>query len=157
MDWSPAPECRRGVWSSPKETLEHPLWGWNCFSCLGSRMEVLCRVRVYENVTMKCRLVMKWVQSHDLWVCGELIWSRVSLNRASGPRLDRFTMAKTPKSLLGEWPEMEKESGVNCFPLCAREEDPIHPLHCPHPFHFLSLSRYLANGRNGRRLNLRTL
>jgi hypothetical protein len=29
---------------------------------------------------------------------------------------------------------MDKASGVICFPLCAREEDPLPPLHSPHPF-----------------------
>jgi hypothetical protein len=31
---------------------------------------------------------------------------------------------------------MDKVSGVICFPLCAGKEDPLPPLHNPHPFFF---------------------
>jgi hypothetical protein len=80
---------------------------------------------------------MKQVQSPNLLVCGELIWSRVSPNRASGPGfIQTHYSLEVPKSLLGELLEMDKASGVICFPLCARKEDPLLPLHNPHPFHF---------------------
>jgi hypothetical protein len=50
----------------------------------GSGVKVLCCVSVCESVNLRHNLVTKRVQSHDLQVCGELIWSRVSPNRASG-------------------------------------------------------------------------
>jgi hypothetical protein len=38
-----------------------------------------------------------------------------------------------PKSLQGDQPEMDEVSDVICFPLCAREEDPLPPLYNLHP------------------------
>jgi hypothetical protein len=74
------------------------------------------------------------VWNPDPQVHGKPIWSKVSPNRASGPRLIlTYHSQKTPKSLLGEWPETEKASGVIYFPLCAGEED-LLPLDSPHPF-----------------------
>jgi hypothetical protein len=39
-----------------------------------------------------------------------------------------------PKSTQGEQLEKDEVRGVTCFPLCAREEDALPPLHSPHPF-----------------------
>jgi hypothetical protein len=44
-----------------------------------------------------------------------------------------------PKSLKGERLKMDKASGVICFPLSAREEDPLPPLHSPHRSVFVSV------------------
>jgi hypothetical protein len=54
------------------------------------------------------------------------------------------------KSLQGNWWEMEKVSGVICFPLCVREEDPLPPLHSPHPNHLcLCLDIWQMGGMGG--------
>jgi hypothetical protein len=55
-----------------------------CLSGSESKVEVLCCVRVCENASLRCSLVTEQVWSPDPRVCGELIWSRVSPNRASG-------------------------------------------------------------------------
>jgi hypothetical protein len=45
---------------------------------------------------------------------------------------------------------MDKVSGVTCFPLCAREEDPLSPFHSPHPFHLcLCLDVWQTGGVGG--------
>jgi hypothetical protein len=57
-----------------------------------------------------------------------------------------------PKSLWGEQLETDEVSGVICFPLCAREEDPLSPLHGPRSFCLclsLSLSWCLVSGGMG--------
>jgi hypothetical protein len=47
-------------------------------------------------------------------------------------------------------PETDKVSGVIYFPLCARKEDPLLPLHNPHPFHFcLCLDVWNGEGIEG--------
>jgi hypothetical protein len=56
-----------------------------------------------------------------------------------------------PKSPQGEQPEMDKASDGIYFPLCAREEDPLTTSPQLPSLLSLSLSRCLANGKNGRR------
>jgi hypothetical protein len=91
-------------------------------------------MRVCESVSLRHNLVTKQVWSPDSLVCGELIWSRVRANRASSLGLiQNLYGQETPKSLQGEQPETDKASGVICFSLYAREEDPL-PLHSPYPF-----------------------
>jgi hypothetical protein len=101
---------------------------------------VLC-----ESVNLRCSLVMEQVWSPDLQVCGELICFRVSPNKASGLELIRTHYGQEkPKSL------QDKVSGVICFPLCAREEDPLPPLHSPHPFYLcLCLDVWQMGGMGG--------
>jgi hypothetical protein len=107
----------------------------SCLSGSGSGVEVLCCVRVCESVSLRRSLVTKQVWSPDPWVCSELIWSKVSPNRASGAGIIQTHYGQEmPKSLQGEWPEMDKANGVICFLLCAKEEEPLPPLHSPHPF-----------------------
>jgi hypothetical protein len=72
-------------------------------------MEVLCCVRMCESVSLRHSLVIKLVWSPDLWVHSEVIWSRVSPNRASDLGLTRIHYGQeTPKSLQEEQPEMTK-------------------------------------------------
>jgi hypothetical protein len=93
-----------------------------CLSGSGSRVEVL---GVCESVNLRHSLVMKRVWSPDLQVRGELTWSRVRPNRGSCPGLIWIHYGQEmPKSPQKEQLEMDEASGVICFPLCAREEDP---------------------------------
>jgi hypothetical protein len=94
---------RPGVWSTLKSTQVMPFWGVKlCLSGSGSRVEVLCCVRVCESASLRCSLVMKQVWSPDPWVCCELRWSTVSPNRASGLGLiQTYYGQETPKSLRG--------------------------------------------------------
>jgi hypothetical protein len=55
-----------------------------------------------------------------------------------------------PKSLLVEWLETDEASGVTCFLLHARKEDPLPPLYNPHSFCFC-LCLAFWHRRNGRR------
>jgi hypothetical protein len=59
----------------------------SCLSGSGSGVEVLCFVRVCESASLRCSLVMKLVWSPNPWFCGEILWSRVSLNMFSNPGL----------------------------------------------------------------------
>jgi hypothetical protein len=55
-----------------------------------------------------------------------------------------------PKSLQGEQLETDEASSVICFFLGAREEDPLPPLHSPHPFHLcLCLDIWQMGGMGG--------
>jgi hypothetical protein len=98
---------------------------------------------------------MKQVWSPDPRVCGELIWSRVSPNGASDLGLiQTHYNQEMPKSLQGEQPEMDKVSGIICFPPCARKEDPLPPLHSPHPFCLcLCLDVWQMGGKGGGQSN----
>jgi hypothetical protein len=46
---------------------------------------------------------------------------------------------------------MDEVSGVICFLLCARKDDPLPPLHNPHPFPFSVSALMSGNAKNGRR------
>jgi hypothetical protein len=58
--------------------------------------------------------------------------SRVSPNRASSWA---HYGQETPKPPQGKQLETNDASAVIYFPLCARKEEPLPPLHSPHPFH----------------------
>jgi hypothetical protein len=93
-------------------------------------------MRVCESVSLRHSLVTKQMQSPNPQVGGKLIWSRVSPNRASSLGLIQILHSQEmPKSLQGEWPEMDEASSVICFPLCARKDDILPPPHSLHPFH----------------------
>jgi hypothetical protein len=83
-------------------------------------VEVLCCVRMCENVSPRHSLVIKKVWSPNPQVHGKLIWSRVSPNRASGLGLIQTHYSQEmPKSPQGEGLETDKVSCV-VF-LCAPE------------------------------------
>jgi hypothetical protein len=67
---------------------------------------------------------MMQVWSPDLQIHDKLIWSRVSPNRASGPGLIwTHYSQEMPKSLQGEWPEMDEACGV-VFPCVPERRTP---------------------------------
>jgi hypothetical protein len=78
------PRRQEGSLINSQRDLSNPPLGWNCLSGSGSRVEVLCYVRVCESESLRHSLVTKWVWSPNLWVHGEFIWFRVSPNKASG-------------------------------------------------------------------------
>jgi hypothetical protein len=68
-------------------------------------------VRVCESVSPRCSPAAKQVWHHNLWVCGDLIESRESPNRASslGFIWTHYSQ-ETPKSSQGKELEMDKVS-----------------------------------------------
>jgi hypothetical protein len=145
----PASRGSRGVWSILKGSLVTTFWG--CLSGSGSRVEVLCCVRVCESASLRYSLVMKWVWSPYPCVHSEIIWSRVSPNRASGLGLYWLTMAKRCLNpCKGSGWRWTKWMVLFVFP-CVLEKRTPYLLSMPSSLPSLSLSRCLANSRNRRR------
>jgi hypothetical protein len=122
-----------------------------CLSGSGSRVEILCCVRVYESASPRHRLVMKHMWSPNPWICGKVIWSRVSPNRFSSPEfIWTHYGQETPKSPQGVQLEMGKVNDVICFPLCAAKVNLLPHLHSSHPFHLCFYLDVWQTGEMGR-------